>query len=506
MQFASPVFRSRSNAHSRLRTTLVVVLTAFACLLSAQAQNLILNPSFEDGPHGPSDVILDWIVGGTGSANSAMQGATTGDFSAALNVGGDSENTTISQTFSTTIGQIYMVEFDAGVFGERDGNRLQLNVGVVGNGTLLNTTITPPDAFTYTPSSTVFSHYRYTFTADSTTSTLVFTDIGLGNANADMEIDTVSVVPTTLPTPTTLPLANSDFETEPFGVNGVITGWTVTGMPRVAIVEQGSTSGSHSVGFSCGGDVQDGMLSQSFFTTAGQEYAVDFDAAVYGVTDSTQTLLIQVAGNATLLSQLITPPYFATYDASEIEFQPYHFTFIADSAVTTLKFTHFGFDNPNADVVLDTVSITPVASLTFADWQAAHFTPSQLNDPQISGWSADPDFDQITNGFEFFFNTDPLAGITVPDSSLIPQTAIEMFDSAPYLTFTYHRRIGFSGNPEVVEVSDDLLTWDISGAQIVPVSVTPSDDGITELVKVRLTMPIDQIPLQHKFLRLSLTQ
>ena len=493
-----PLFDLRSKAK------LFAVVFSFAGILSAAAQNLIVNGSFEDGPHDPSDIILNWDIGGTGAVHSAAQGATSGDYSAALSIGGNSEGSTMSQTFATTIGQAYMVEFDAGVFGTRDGDPLKLNIGVVGNGTLVNSTITPPDAFTPIASSVLFHHYRYVFTANSATTTLVFTDVGLANANADVEIDTVSVLPTTLPTPTTLPLANPDFETGPVDVNGLITGWTVTGMPRVSILTQGATSGSHSAAFSPGGDFQDTTLSQRFFTTAGLQYAVDFDAAVYGITSGVQTLQTAVTGNTTRLNQLITPPYFETFDIGMIQFQHYHFEFVADSSVSTIRFTQFGFDNPNADVVLDTVSIAPVSPVTFAQWQAQHFTPGQLGDPQISGWSADPDHDRIANGLEYFCNTDPLAGITVADSNSLPHVAVESFGPARYLTFGYHRRIGWNGTPEVIQVSDNLNVWDNSGAQIVPVSVVPSGNGVTEIVKVRLTTSVDQIP-GRKFLRLSLT-
>lgn len=491
----------------RFRAPLIIALVTFLFTLSADAQNLILNGSFEDGPHDPVDTILDWNIGGPGFVHSAIEGATSGQYSAALNIGGNTEGNVLSQTFSTTIGQAYLLEFDSGIFGWRTGNHLQLNVQVQGNGTVLDRTLTPPDAFTSEPDEVVFHHYRFPFVADSTTTTLLFIDIGLGNANADVVVDTVSVMPTTLPTPTTLPLVNADFETGPYDVNGMVSGWSASGEPRVSILSQGSTSGTHSAAFSSGGDCQDVALAQRFFTTTGLQYVVDFDAAVYGITTQGQTLRVRVVGNESVLDQLITPPYFATFDVPTIQLQHYQFVFTADSAVSTLEFTQFGFDNPNADIVLDTVSIAPV-SPTFAEWRVEHFDAGQLNDPAISGWDADPDHDNIANGLEYFYNTDPLAGITTVDSNSLPRVAIETFDSSRFLTWTYHRRIGWTGNPEVREVSDNIGTWDSSGSQIEPISVTPSGDGATELVKVRLTTPVDQFPPmpRHKFLRLRLTQ
>ena len=53
---------------------------------------------------------------------------------------------------------------------------MQLRVQVLGSGTLADQTLTPPDAFTWTPSAVTFQHYRVTFTANSTTTTLRFVD------------------------------------------------------------------------------------------------------------------------------------------------------------------------------------------------------------------------------------------------------------------------------------------------------------------------------------------
>ena len=479
---------------------------AAASLLTANGQNLLLNSDFETAPHEPPSPIPDWMVSGSGFVHTAMQGATSGSYSAALSIGSDSEGNILSQSFATPIGQAYTVEFDAGVYGIRTGAPLKLDVQALGNTTLLDRTITPPDAGTYIPDEVAFQHYVFTFTADSTTSTLRFTDIGLGNADADVVIDTVSVVPTTLPPPTTLPLANRDFELGPYDVNGTVTGWLVSGADRVALRPQGSTSGTYSAAFSPGGDFQDDILSQSFFTTAGQLYALDFDAAVFGKTASTLILRVRITGNGSVVDQILIPPYFGSFHADAIHLQHYHFLFTADSSVSTLEFSDIGLGNKNADIVVDTVSVAPSSPPSFTDWQAAQFDSAQLNDPQISGWDADPDHDGFGNGLEFFFNTDPLAGIPIADVNSLPHIAIEGSGSSQYLTYSYRRLIGWAGNPAVVGVSDNLTVWDETGNQIEPVSVMSSGDGITEIVKVRLKTPINQGPIPRKFLRLSLTQ
>jgi hypothetical protein len=302
-----------------------------------------------------------------------------------------------------------------------------------------------------------------------------------------------------------LPLVNGDFETGPYDQAGTVTGWTVSGAGRVAVLPEGATSGNVSAALSIGGDFQDDILSQRFSTTAGQEYALDFDAAVYGVADSTQHLRVRVLGTSSLLDLSVPPPYFATFDTTQMQFHHYHYAFTANSTVSTLEFSDIGTDNADADVVIDTVSVAPVTP-SFILWQAGHFTADQLNNPQISGWAADPDQDGIANGLEFFFNTDPLAGITSADAGSIPRVAVEQSNSSLIATFTYRRLIGWNGNTEVVSVSDDLATWDDTGNQITPVSVTSSGDGVTEIVKVQLSTPINQGPIPRKFFQLKLTQ
>jgi uncharacterized protein DUF642 len=195
---------------------------------SAQAQNLISNGDFETPPFAPSTTITNWVVSGAGDIHEAAEGSTSPTHSAALNIGADSEGTVLSQSFTTLNGQTYVLDFDAGIVGQRNGNPLQLNVKLTGNGTLIDQTVAPADAFTTDPASVIFKHYHFTFTANSATTTLQFSDIGLGNASSDTLIDTVSVMLYQNA------LANGDFETAPFDTIGNITSWNIGGTASVA--------------------------------------------------------------------------------------------------------------------------------------------------------------------------------------------------------------------------------------------------------------------------------
>src|SRR5207244_444021 len=131
------------------------------------------------------------------------EGSTSPIHSAAFNIGGDSQGNILSQSFSTINGQTYTLDFDTGIFGVANpGSTLLLNVQAQGTATLINETVVPPNANTFTASSVIFHHHHFTFTADGNTTTLQFSDIGTGNPSADTVLDTVSVVPIhKVPTP-----------------------------------------------------------------------------------------------------------------------------------------------------------------------------------------------------------------------------------------------------------------------------------------------------------------
>ena len=498
---------------TRLLPFLLAAVLGATWGLSARAQNVLFNGDFET--FNGSDKVPGWTVFGNNNiAEVEDEGSTSPSHSAAFNVGGDSDGNILSQSFSTTTGQVYTLDFDAAIFGQ-PGATLQLRVQVFGSSSsLVDQTLIPSSANTFDPNLVLFRHYHFTFTAESTTTILQFSDIGLGNSIADTVLDTVSVAPAPSPTPTQNVVANGDFETPPYPPEssvGTVTDWTVGGYGKVALTGEGATTGSHSVTFNPGGDSESNTLLQSFDTVSGQTYTLDFDAGIYGVPDagSTLQLSVQVSGTETLLTQTVTPPFANTYNPNSVIFQHYHFTFTADSSTTTLQFSDVGFGNSGADTILDTVSVVPIPTpgspAAFAQWQASHFNATELNDPNISGWSADPDFDGIANGLEYFFHTDPKA-ITTSDAPALPRVSVESTGSSQYLTFTYRRLMGWAGSPAIVCVSDDLLTWDETESQIEQVgNPIATGDGLTETVTVRLKTPINQGPIPRKFLRLKLT-
>lgn len=169
---------------------LLLLLVCVASLPVARAQNVIINGDFDTPPFDTG--VSGWVVTGHVAAVT-NQGSTTSPAAAALSIGGDTQGDMLSQTFTTTIGQTYALDFDAGVYGEPTAGPLSLQIKVMGTGTFINASVQPPNNNDFNPAP--FNHYSYTFTADSASTTLTFTDSGLGNANADVMVDTVSVLP-----------------------------------------------------------------------------------------------------------------------------------------------------------------------------------------------------------------------------------------------------------------------------------------------------------------------
>lgn len=114
----------------------------------------------------------------------------------------------------------------------------------------------------------------------------------------------------------------------------------------------------------------------------------------------------------------------------------------------------FTIGNVSANASVEVI-FKPSPQTAFAQWSAAHFTFAQLNDPNVSGWTADPDFDGIANGLEFLFNSSPTDG-TQPAQDARPQVGMETFGSITYLTLTYRKSTQADSSIVHVQVSPNL--------------------------------------------------
>lgn len=149
-------------------------------------------------------------------------------------------------------------------------------------------------------------------------------------------------------------LVNGSFESDDAGWTFFGNQYVTSELPYVA------DDGAKLVAFNSGDSAPDAELSQTFATVAGQAYILAFDAGVFSYTLSQQVLELVVAGNENLLSQTIT--LVASGRAVNL-WTPQRFTFVADSASTTLTFRDRSEFTTGIDLLLDHVRVIPAPSV-----------------------------------------------------------------------------------------------------------------------------------------------
>lgn len=135
---------------------------------------------------------------------------------------------------------------------------------------------------------------------------------------------------------------------------------------------------------------------------------------------------------------------------------------------------------------------------TFANW-TQHFLGNLPSGSQTK--TADPDGDMLSNFAEFAFNLDPQRPSSSAEFAL-GSLQTNIIDNKPYLNLSFRRRIVRDAISYVVAVSDDLTSWDRTGAQLVQVGApVPNSDGLTETVTFRVLAGPDVT--SRKFVKLE---
>ncbi|MGD7651632.1 MAG: Ig-like domain-containing protein, partial [Verrucomicrobiales bacterium] len=216
-------------------------------------------------------------------------------------------------------------------------------VSTSSNGTLV---LDADGGFTYTPDTGYTGPDSFTYVAND----------GAADSNTATVSLTVSAAPTTA-------VANGSFENGAV-VSGSVTAlddWTVTGVPFGYIADSAytSTDGLRIAVFNGGGNTFGGTISQVIATTPGQTYEVEYDAGILGVAGKKQRLMVTVDGTAQVLAQ--ADELTAAGGTGAVEWSTVSYTFVADSATSTLTFTDMSgaisAQAANSDLVLDRVSI-----------------------------------------------------------------------------------------------------------------------------------------------------
>src|SRR5947207_8212983 len=108
----------------KLQSFLLATALSFAAGFSAYGQNLVTNGDFETAPFATANTVTSWTVTpSTGGVSEAAEGATSSTHSAAFSPKGAA----LSQVLTTTSGQTYNLDFDAGIFVTKSG-QVQIRV------------------------------------------------------------------------------------------------------------------------------------------------------------------------------------------------------------------------------------------------------------------------------------------------------------------------------------------------------------------------------------------
>ncbi len=157
-----------------------------------------------------------------------------------------------------------------------------------------------------------------------------------------------------------------------------------------------------------------------------------------------------------------------------------------------------GFELDEIRVGTTWEAVTPVDDAEppegYEDWAGQFFTQDEMDDPSISGPSADPDGDGILNLMEFALGGNP----TQPDRGILPAEGRESVDGEDYLTLTFSRPADVTGVDYSVDTAGDPgAVWNLGAA--IRVGDPVEEDGlITETW--RDTEPIGEE--RRRFLRL----
>jgi hypothetical protein len=157
------------------------------------------------------------------------------------------------------------------------------------------------------------------------------------------------------------------------------------------------------------------------------------------------------------------------------------------------------------------------AGQTFAAWAAGIFTAAQLADPNVSGFTADPDNDGLINILEYAFNLNPLAAdrntLPTADRGAPFGSLVRAFDpvsqsNQDFLEVTFLRRKEPMDLIYSIEHSTDLQNWSDAFAAPAVLAISAQQDvgppGTLERVTYRGTQPVGSNA--RRFIRVRVQQ
>jgi len=145
---------------------------------------------------------------------------------------------------------------------------------------------------------------------------------------------------------------------------------------------------------------------------------------------------------------------------------------------------------PHSSYVIGQIGST---NLTITDrpidsWRFGRFSAGELDDPLVSGDSADPDGDAAKNLLEYALNLDPKSSNAITGFS----AQIENVSGTDALVVTHKRRKTPRDIDYVLEVSSNLAAWNSGSFVAQELSASDDGNGITETVRLRVLSDVTQ--------------
>jgi len=206
-------------------------------------------------------------------------------------------------------------------------------------------------------------HGTLTGTAPNLTYVPVANYVGTDTFTFTANDGTLTSTPATVTITVNSVIANGSFEayTGALGTSTLPTSWTVSGNYEIAASITGtrpSTDGTILVVFNSVQKTPNAVFSQSFATTPGQPYLLQFDQGVQAVPAGTQILKVNLS-NSNVAVAGVTYTINALANTSP-NWTARSLSFIATGTTSTLTFTDSsGAVTTNIDQLLDNVRITP---------------------------------------------------------------------------------------------------------------------------------------------------
>jgi hypothetical protein len=307
----------------------------------------------------------------------------------------------VMQTFPTVVGSLYTVTFDMGVIAY---NTSQQRMQVTATGTSALATQT----FSITglgAGAVRWATQTLSFTANSSSTTLTFRDVSTTGSGLDLLLDHVRISTGNFTTGPNL-IANGSFELSPD-----YSGWTQTGGTRLekpgAIY---TTSGNNILSFNVGTLSTGGMVSQSFATTPGAIYELNFDVGTLGYNTNQQRLRTVITGSGPLLSQISTVTCRADFVMVWVH---QTFSFMANSSTTTLTFTDVSTTSSGLDLFVDTVTLNQTAAPVTVSAPAPAMMAMVLPSPDAESLSEKPSIQPATTTAASGISTSPTGTPTI---------------------------------------------------------------------------------------------